>query len=215
MSKNKLIFLSSLYSIADFDSCQNHEINVVDFCRAVFDGGGRILQYRDKRGMAEKEVRKNWDQIYRLAGEYESIAIINDHVELALEYDALLHAGQDTPKIPEKAEFGRSTHNIEEINEALCESHSAAYIGLGAAFSTPLKPQLEALSAETISEAVQLWKKPIVFIGGITIDNFVKLPAQDRFFYAVISDFFSMGADLKSVKKYTEKFLQKSKERFL
>lgn len=214
MNEIKPAFLSSLYSIADFESCQKHGIDVVDFCRAVFDGGGRVLQYRDKRGTDEKEVRTNWDQIHRLAEKYKSTVIINDHVELALEYGALLHAGQDTLKIPAEIEFGRSTHNIEEINQALCESPSAAYIGLGAAFSTPLKPHLPALTPEIISEAIRLWSKPIVFIGGITIDNFIKLPAQERFFYAIISDFFSLGSDLKSVKKYTERFLQKSKNRF-
>ena len=209
-NKKALYGLPSLYVIADFQTCRSQNISVTDFVKAAFEGGARLVQYRDKRGADNLELRSNWDQILDLAQKFEATPVINDYPGLAREYGSMAHFGQDIEEELSGFVFGRSTHNMVEVEKACREPVEPAYIGLGAAFTTSLKPNIEVLSSSVIEEALQVWKKEIVFIGGITINNFTRLPSGDRFFYAVISDVFSFGSKPPDIERYTKAFLQKA-----
>lgn len=197
-----------LYAIVDQESCEKQGLSPVDFTRAFLEGGGGILQYRDKRESLHRDLRDQWDQICRLCSAYEALPIINDHVDLAVESGAWLHVGQDSPVAPAGVNFGRSTHDIAEVSAALHERPRPAYIGLGAVFSTSLKPHLKALTPDLIGEALSIWTEPVVFIGGITMENVARLPVGERIFYAVISDFFSFGSNPRDIERYTREFIR-------
>ena len=48
-----------LYGIVDFETCNLFNINIFDFAKAFFNGGGVTLQYRDKISSIE-EIENNF-----------------------------------------------------------------------------------------------------------------------------------------------------------
>ena len=162
--------VKGLYLITDQDE------HLVERVQAALAGGVDILQYRDKGRDFERKVAEG-RELKQLCREWDTIFIVNDDLQLALELNADgLHIGQDDGKVYEARQalgrgkiIGVSTHNLEEAVQA--EAEGADYIGFGAMFPTSSKeiehmPGPVGLSA--IREAVGI---PVVAIGGIIINN--------------------------------------------
>lgn len=214
-----------LYAIYDAEVSLRHNISLINFLEAFYEGGGRILQYRDK-------IHSSWEIKNLISPHIHFIKklnqkkdpfffIINDFSDLSYELGLSLHLGQSdelTQEMKTKLSnssgsliWGRSTHNEKEILSVIHENPQADYIGFGPVFPTKTK-NIDGSSFHLIRDTLNLWKKPIVWIGGINIENVAQLPQSNRFFYAIISDFFRFGNKKEDIKRYTKNFIDSLKK---
>jgi thiamine-phosphate pyrophosphorylase len=139
-------------------------------------GGVTLLQYRNKSGNARQmldhalELKRRVDPSVKL--------IMNDRADLCLaaNFDGV-HVGQDdlSPAgarkvIGDKLWLGVSTHNDDQVREA--DLTSAEYIAIGPVFGTLSKQNPDpVVGLGGVRSARALTRKPLVAIGGITLEN--------------------------------------------
>jgi len=139
----------------------------------------RFLQLREKE-LSDREILKAADEILAVTDGTNTGFVINDRADLAYICGAdCLHLGQgdislsDARKICRErvSEFGLSTHNPEQVKEAVRQKPD--YIGFGPIFPTPTKKKPDpATGTEFIKEAIKLAGNiPVVAIGGINAQN--------------------------------------------
>src|SRR5271170_6934289 len=139
--------------------------------------GVTLLQYRNKLGdraevLADALVLRSAVRAGRCS------LMLNDYPGLAVEagFDGV-HVGQ-LDMAPEEARgivgsdriLGVSTHNQEQLAEA--NLTSADYLAVGPVFGTSSKQNPDpVVGIDGVRRARALTKKPLVAIGGITLDN--------------------------------------------
>ena len=143
----------------------------------VLEAGASVLQYRNKT--ANKQLRL--DQalaIKKICQRYAVPFIINDDFELCKHLDTDgVHLGKDDHKLTEvrnilgkRKIIGVSCYNdvkrAKDMLEEPCD-----YIALGACFASKTKPKAPLANPDFISKVVNFSSKPVVAIGGITLDN--------------------------------------------
>jgi thiamine-phosphate pyrophosphorylase len=162
-------------------------------------GGATLIQLREKRATPQ--------EFYRAALEAMSAArslrvqiIVNDRVDIAMAVKADgVHLGQDDLPadkarllLGESAIVGVSTHTLEQALTA--DSTPVDYIAIGPIFRTSTKERPDAVVAlETVSEVRRSISKPLVAIGGITLDTVQSVVAAGADSVAIISDLLSAG----------------------
>ncbi|MCX7633472.1 MAG: thiamine phosphate synthase [Turneriella sp.] len=193
-----------LYLICDGETCLKHGITIEDFCQAAFEGGARIIQYRHK-GISAIEYEKNLTRLLPLSAHLALLA--NDHALIAAQHGLAVHLGQEDP-LPQGVmlRYGRSTHSLDELEWALSATPPPGYIALGAMFPSRTKPDV-AIHRELIPQYLQRMQLPLVLIGGITLDNIHELPAEDRIYYAIVSDAFRYGNTKAAIRRYVRKLI--------
>ncbi|MCS6984474.1 MAG: thiamine phosphate synthase [Leptospiraceae bacterium] len=215
-------FASALYAILDKEIFQRQGLEITEGARALLYGGCRVFQYRNK--ISNKvDIAREAHALLRIAEGYQAIFVLNDGVEAYLELykerkkkNLFFHFGQEDRHPPLFYHpFGRSTHSIVEVRQALRERPKPTYIGFGSVFHSPTKPWLRPVSAAEIRHAVALWSGPIVFIGGISLANLDQLrkiiPHQTRFSYGVASDLFRFGNRARDLERYALEFEREAK----
>jgi thiamine-phosphate pyrophosphorylase len=96
---------------------------------------------------------------------------------------------------------GISTHNLEQCKAATATD--ADYIAVGPVFETRSKRKPDpVVGLELIREARKLTAKPIVAIGGITLERAAEVIAAGADSVAVISDILSAKNPVERVKQY-------------
>ncbi|MDI3482023.1 MAG: thiamine-phosphate pyrophosphorylase [Tepidanaerobacteraceae bacterium] len=139
-------------------------------------GGATIIQLREKH-ISSREFYKLALEIKRVTRRYDIPLIINDRVDIALAVDADgVHVGQeDIPAdvvrriIGPGRILGVSAKTVDEASKA--ERDGADYLGVGAVFPTPTKPESEAIGIEGVRRIKEAVRIPVVAIGGITKEN--------------------------------------------
>ena len=180
--------LPRLYAIADaaFGS-------PVDIARYLFEGGARLVQVRNKKAGAG-ELLDQVEAILRFAPQ-NSIVIVNDRVDVALLSKAHgVHLGQeDLPMaqarsiLGNRAWIGYSTHNLEQAVKA--DGLDVDYIAVGPVFATTSKENPDpVVGLAGLAEVCAAVKKPVVAIGGITLDRAADVFAAGASSVAVIGD---------------------------
>jgi thiamine-phosphate pyrophosphorylase len=192
-----VIPLPRLYAIADASFS-----NPVDAAAALFAGGVRLLQIRNKTSNA-RELLEQVERIMSLAP-VDATVIVNDRIDIArLAGAAGVHLGQtDMPavaarRILEKGRIvGISTHNPEQAREA--DDLPVDYIAVGPIFPTSTKVNADPIvglrGLELICRAVH---KPVVAIGGIKLENAKEVLDAGAQSIAVIRDLLS-SADVQA-----------------
>ncbi|MBA0088625.1 MAG: thiamine phosphate synthase [Acidobacteria bacterium Pan2503] len=162
--------------------------------RQLVDAGVRLLQYRNKAASA----RSLLENAKGLAEELIPRAvtfIVNDRSDVAALAGASgVHVGQEDLSVEEaRAVVGRdrlvgiSTHNRAQFEQAAATS--ADYIAVGPVFSTSTKANADpVVGTELIREVRPLTDKPIVAIGGITLERAADLVRAGAQSVAVTSD---------------------------
>jgi thiamine-phosphate pyrophosphorylase len=139
--------------------------------------GVELIQYRDKQASS----RMLYDQCRELVARLESLPvrlIVNDRPDVAaLTGAAGVHVGQDD--LPVEAAraivgagrwVGFSTHTLEQVSEA--GATSADYVAFGPIFPTSTKvPADPVVGLDGLRRARERTRKPLVAIGGITLDR--------------------------------------------
>ena len=154
-------------------SSQDHCELIGEACRA----GARIVQYRDKfsgKGQLLKTARK----IREITTEYNTLFIVNDHVDVALISGADgVHLGQEDLPLKEARKIvppgfiiGISTHTLTQAEVAMASG--ADYIAIGPVFATPTKEDYKPIGIDTVEEVLGLAAIPVVAIGGLDLNNF-------------------------------------------
>jgi thiamine-phosphate pyrophosphorylase len=184
--------LGGLMVIAD--DAPTWAIDPIDQARAACEGGASIVQLRAKR--ATDAVALEWAEAIReITRKFDVSLFVNDRFDLALAADADgVHLGQgDLPpsRIPVAARsrlrVGRSTHSLEQAQEACMESLD--YIAFGPIFATESKvPDCDPRGVERLADVVRaVQPQPVIAIGGIDLGNVARVAEAGVAGIAVIS----------------------------
>ncbi|CAA6818941.1 MAG: Thiamin-phosphate pyrophosphorylase (EC [uncultured Sulfurovum sp.] len=167
------------------------------------------------KDLKNKELENEIIHAIKTSEKYNSRLFINDHWQLAIQYEAYgIHLGQeDLIESDLKAIYdagirlGISTHTTKEIEMAL--EISPSYLAIGPIFKT----QSKLVNYETVGiDELRKWSShvdyPIVAIGGINLDNIeeiINTPNVDGI--AMISELLKNGEiSEKKIKKLLELF---------
>ena len=190
------LLLPRLYPITDPLISGLSHAEQVDLLAA---GGASLIQLREKRASPREFYQAALDamSVARKAGVQ---IIINDRVDIAIAVKADgVHLGQDDLP-PDRARallggeriIGFSTHTLEQALAA--DSTPADYIAIGPVFLTSTKERPDAaVGVETIRKIKSLVSKPLVAIGGITLETGRLIIEAGADSVAVISDLLTAG----------------------
>lgn len=185
------LVLPRLYVILDAALLNIPEIGCA---RKLADAGVRLIQYRNKKASARELFEKSRD----LAAFLNPIGmkfIVNDRADVAALVRADgVHVGQDDLGAEEARAVmgggkwvGVSTHKVEQFRTAL--ANSADYIAVGPIFATGSKMNPDpVVGLELVQQARAMTDRPIVAIGGITLERAAEVIAAGADSVAVISD---------------------------
>lgn len=167
--------LPRLYAI--IDSAQTRNLEPVDVADVLLSAGVRLIQYRGKTDSSRRQFdvcSAMAERVHQAGG----IFIVNDRADLARITGADgVHVGQEDLPVEEARRVllggqrvGVSTHTRTQFEEAV--TTSADYIAFGPIFPTGSKERPDpVVGLERLREMRGLTHKPLVAIGGITLDN--------------------------------------------
>jgi thiamine-phosphate pyrophosphorylase len=160
----------------------------------LVDAGVRLLQYRNKRASA-RELFECSRRLSSLLIPQGVTFVVNDRPDVAWAAGASgVHVGQEDLEA-EAARLvmgtgkllGVSTHTADQFEKAAASA--ADYIAVGPVFSTSTKANPDpVVGIELIRRVRLLTDKPIVAIGGITLERIGEVIQAGADSVAVISD---------------------------
>lgn len=179
---------------------------------SALKGGATCVQLREKQ-LGDADFLQEAIQIHALCQQYGVPLFINDNVEVALQCHAEgIHVGQEDmaaaqvrQRVGDKMMIGVSVHSVEEALEAV--RHGADCLGVGAAFSTHTKADVDVLPEgmmKAICDAVDI---PVVAIGGIHKENLLRLKGTGVNGVALVSAIFGaedIEAECRELKALAE-----------
>ncbi|HYE66362.1 MAG TPA: thiamine phosphate synthase [Pyrinomonadaceae bacterium] len=167
-------------------------------------GGATLVQLREKH-LSPREFYREAEEALRVARSRSVHLIINDRVDIALALRADgVHLGQAdlAPEaarrlLGERAVIGFSTHNIEQVREAL--SLPVDYIAIGPIFATSSKENPDpVVGLDGLRRVRQLvGEVPLVAIGGIGRESALEVLAAGAGSVAAISLLLSQPAEIE------------------
>ena len=182
-----------LYPIIDTGVCRSRRIDPVALCDAYLAGGARVLQLRDKESSSGDFLRLA-DILVERADRLEALVIINDRADIArLSGAAGVHVGQeDLPvddvrkTLPPPAIVGLSTHDERQLDDAI--QQDPTYVAVGPVFETSTKDTGYSARGLDLVRSAAGRGKPLVAIGGLTVDNVLDVVRAGALGMAVIAD---------------------------
>ncbi len=185
--------------------------SVVEASRGAIQGGVDIIQMREKHKSRE-ELTRLGKELARICKEAGRIFIVNDDPLLAKETGADgVHLGQEDLKsvsIKDAREtlgaekiIGVSTHSAEEFDTA--NNSDVDYIAFGPIFPTETKDY--SIGTSCVERVLKTARKPVVLIGGITLDNADTLLGLGAKNIAVIRDIIRADDMVERARAFKEK----------
>ncbi len=158
---------------------QMADSQVLDIAGACAEGGADALQLRAV-GIEDDRLFKLSKKFVSLCKAGRVLIIINNRADIAAltEADGLHLGRHDLPCSQAKkllfrpALIGLSTHSENELRAAI--DAGADYVGIGACFPSPTKPEVAVSGLDYVKKALALLKETSighVAIGGITAEN--------------------------------------------
>jgi len=202
--------VGGLYAIADTLYLEDaHLINAVG---DVIAGGGRIIQYRDKKHDAESRLAQA-REIANLCRQHKVLFIVNDDVALAKEAHADgVHLGREDAapakareQLGPQAIIGVSCYN-ELARAETAQAQGADYVAFGRFFPSNTKPRAVQASLDLLRAAKKKLRIPVVAIGGITPENGASLIAAGADALAVIEGVFGQPDIRAAAQRYANLF---------
>jgi thiamine-phosphate pyrophosphorylase len=183
---------------------------LTDACLA---GGARFLQIRCKNAPSAAFLSMCEDVVTR-AATFGATVIVNDRADIArLANAAGVHVGQEdldpgsVRRIAgEHAVVGLSTHSAAQVRAAA--KLDVDYIAVGPVFGTSTKDTgYREVGLELVRDAAAILRsegiqKPVVAIGGITLERASDVIAAGATSVAVISDLLASGNPEARVRAY-------------
>ena len=184
--------LPRLYAI--LDPSQLKGISELEAARRLSEAGVKLIQYRDKHA-SSRRLCMTALKLAEIVSGVEGDLIVNDRPDIAFLAGASgVHVGQeDIPLesvrsiLGEDAVIGLSTHTLEQVREG--EQTSADYLAFGPIFATQSKDHPDVVvGLEGLRMAREATTKPLVAIGGITLETAPQVLAAGADSVAVIRD---------------------------
>jgi thiamine-phosphate pyrophosphorylase len=185
------LVLPRLYVILDAALLKTPEI---DCAKSLVDAGVCLVQYRNKRATA-RDLFESSRELAAFFKPNQVRFIVNDRADVAALADADgVHVGQEDLGVAEARAVigagkwvGVSTHNEQQVVEAA--GSSADYVAVGPIFATGSKMNPDpVVGVGLVRRARAMTEKPIVAIGGITVERAAEVLEAGADSVAVISD---------------------------
>lgn len=192
-----------LYPIIDTGLCRSRGVDPVALGAALVAGGARVLQLREK-GESSAEFLALADTLVARVQSAGGVLVINDRADIALLSGAGgVHVGQDDLPVegvrrivPPSTIVGLSTHDREQVDRA--SSADTSYIAVGPIFGTSTKETGYTARGLDLVRYAAASGKPVVAIGGITLDHVPDLIAAGASGIAVISDLLTRDPETRT-----------------
>jgi thiamine-phosphate pyrophosphorylase len=180
-----------LYAIIDPTLLTISELALAE---SLAGSGVELIQYRDKTASSRRyfEISR---QLSNVLGPRGARLIVNDRPDIALLAAAGgVHVGQEDLGVEDARAIcgadrwvGVSTHTLEQLVEA--DRTSADYVAFGPIFRTATKKNPDpVVGTELLRQARQMTRKPLVAIGGITLERAAEVYRAGADSLAVIRD---------------------------
>ena len=173
-------------------------ISELELAEELAGSGVELIQYRNKTA-SSRQFFENSKKLAEYLKPRGVRFIVNDRADIALLAGAGgVHVGQDDLSVEDaravctgaaRKDFwvGYSTHSLEQV--AAANRTSADYIAFGPIFPTATKQNPDpVVGTELLREARQLTRKPLVAIGGITLERAAEVYRAGADSLAVIRD---------------------------
>jgi len=192
-----------VYAIVDSEMAGGRTLRVSE---ELVDAGVALIQYRDKSATP----RRLFEICAALASQLRGRArfIVNDRADVAALCEAGgVHVGQEDLGVEDARAVcgarwvGISTHNLEQLSAAL--RTSADYVAVGPVFATTSKKNPDpVVGLEFVARARAMTRKPIVAIGGISVENAESVYRAGADSVAVIRDLMATGKPAERAAEY-------------
>ncbi len=172
--------------------------------------GVRLFQYRNKRA-STRELYECSKRLSSLLIPQGATFVVNDRADVASATEASgVHVGQEDLRADAARSvigtgklLGVSTHNLDQFKDAA--AISADYIAVGPVFSTSTKASPDpVVGIELIRRVRPLTDKPIVAIGGITLERAAEVIQAGADSVAAISDILLAPDPGQRARQYIE-----------
>jgi thiamine-phosphate pyrophosphorylase len=178
--------------------------------KSLIDAGVRLIQYRNKRASG-RELFETSSELAEYLNPLGVQFIVNDRVDVAaLAGAGGVHVGQDDLGVEQARQVmgegkwvGISTHNPGQFRSAL--ETSAEYIAVGPIFATGSKENPDpVVGVGFVREARAMTDKPIVAIGGITLEQAAEVIEAGADSVAIIGDILGAENVGKRARQYVD-----------
>ena len=182
---------------------------------SALKGGVTCVQLREKE-LDDAAFLQEAMEIHALCRQYGVPFFVNDNVDIAIQCHAEgVHVGQEDmaaaqvrQKVGEDMMIGVSVHSVEEALEAV--KNGADCLGVGAAFATHTKEDVDVLPRETLQAICAAVNIPVVAIGGIHKENILQLKGTGVDGVALVSAIFGaedIESECKELKALSEQII--------
>jgi thiamine-phosphate pyrophosphorylase len=186
---------------------------VPSLARAFLDGGARLIQVRMKNA-GSAAAFEGALAVVAMARPYGAAVIVNDRADIASLAGADgVHVGQDDLPVPAVrltypglTTIGLSTHTREQIQGAV--DLAPDYVAVGPVFGTSTKATgYDAVGLDLVRLAARIHgaervKRPVVAIGGITLEHVRQVVEAGATSVAIISDLVAHGDPEARVRRF-------------
>ena len=185
-------------------------ISELELAAMLAESGVELVQYRNKTGSS----RQFFEISRQLANTLKPRGVrfmVNDRADIALLSGADgVHVGQDDLGVEDARAIcgpdrwvGFSTHALAQV--AAADATSADYIAFGPIFPTATKQNPDpVVGTALLRQARALTKKPLVAIGGITLERAAEVYRAGADSLAVIRDLISVPNPAVRAREYLD-----------
>ena len=203
--------LPRVYPILDAATLASRGTTLAEAAHALLDGGAQLLQLRNKQHWT-RQVFAEAQSVAELCRAQQTPLIINDRADVALLLDAGVHVGQDDlePKdvrkvVGRKCAIGFSTHNQDQLERAA--KLPISYLAVGPLYPTASKANPDpVVGLDTLRRLRATTRKPLVAIGGITLDNAAETLQAGADSVAIIAALYTAPCTPTSIRERMEQW---------
>jgi thiamine-phosphate pyrophosphorylase len=182
----------------------------IELTKGLMDAGARLFQYRNKTAPS-RELLHASQALCLTIRQHGGSFVVNDRADISrLAGASGVHLGQEDVSVSAAREvvgsekiIGLSTHNLKQFAAAV--DSDADYLAVGPIFATRGKQNPDpVVGLEFLKQARKLTRKPIVAIGGITLERAREVIDAGADTIAIISDILGSKNPAARVRQYLQ-----------